>query len=283
MGLVARTLRTALAVAVAVTVSAVDGGVARASTPNAIYVYPSRVDLLPDEASATQVVIHGAFFFWMKDFSYGAPACGYMYFQCPAGSEAMCRMQWKDIKNTIGGTTCAGFGPQQMTTTATLRAPGTPLAKPDTWDLGIGVSQGVWVDGKCDAAKQLGCKAPPPPDMAMVADLAVSKDLAMSADLAVSKDLAMTPDLVVIRDLAVAADLAMSRDLAMAKDLVAAPVDLAMSPVVDLAAAPSADLGAPVTPSDTCAIAPRSAGGGIGVGALAATALVALLLRRRRR
>ena len=140
---------------------------ARASSPCAIYVVPSQIDFFPDEANATSVAIHGAFFFWQNGGTYNAPACGYMYFACPRGSEAMCRMQWQDIKAGIGGTACEGFGSQSVMTKATLRTEGTPLGSPDTWDLGLGVTQGFYVDGKCDPAKMLKCKLASPPDMAM--------------------------------------------------------------------------------------------------------------------
>ncbi|HRI50130.1 MAG TPA: hypothetical protein PLW65_08105 [Pseudomonadota bacterium] len=62
---------------------------AAASSPVATYVVPSQVEYFPDEASATRVIIHGAFFFWQNGGTYNQPACGYMYFSCPAGQEAM--------------------------------------------------------------------------------------------------------------------------------------------------------------------------------------------------
>src|SRR5437588_598012 len=83
---------------------------ARAGAPSSVYVVPSRVDFQPDEASATKVLIHGAFFFWSgAGPTYTTPQCGYMYLACPQGSEVMCRMQWEDIKNGVGQPLCWGF------------------------------------------------------------------------------------------------------------------------------------------------------------------------------
>jgi len=94
---------------------------ARASDPLAVYTVPTRVDFLPAEANADKVVLHGACFFRQKDGRHGDPACGQMYFACKAGQEAMCRMQWHEIKKNIGADWCTAFGDSEMVTTATLR------------------------------------------------------------------------------------------------------------------------------------------------------------------
>ena len=114
---------------------------ALASNAVGVYVAVSRVDMMPDATTATSVVIHGAFTLLRADGSYSSPQCGQMYFQCPAGSETMCRMQWQDVGRlgTMTGV-CAGFGAMNMVSTATIRLEGSALAGPDTWDLGIGVS-----------------------------------------------------------------------------------------------------------------------------------------------
>jgi hypothetical protein len=161
---------------------------ALASSPAANYVVPTKMEYFPDEATATKVLIHGAFFFWQNGGTYNQPACGYMYFACPAGQEAMCRMQWTDIKNGIGGGQCDGFGQQSVVSKATLRVEGTTPANPDSWDLGIGVTPGSFVGGQCAPALALKCPLPAPPaDMAGTPppDLAASPpDLAKSGGTA---------------------------------------------------------------------------------------------------
>jgi hypothetical protein len=133
-----------------------------ASDPVGVYVAASRVDTMPDDATATSVVIHGAFIFLQADGSYTAPQCGYMYFVCPAGSETMCRMQWKDVRAIATfSSQCAGFGALNMVATATIRAEETALASPDTWDLGIGVLSGISIGGQCQPAKLLACPLSP--------------------------------------------------------------------------------------------------------------------------
>ena len=152
---------------------------AHASNPSANYTVASKLEFFPDEAKATSIVIHGSFFFYQNGGTYGAPACGYMYFACPAGSETMCRMQWADLKGSIGQPYCMGFGAQNMVSKATLRAAGTPLGNnPDTWDLGIGVSSGSYVGGQCAPAQALKCGLPATPDMAGTVD--PTPDLAMA-------------------------------------------------------------------------------------------------------
>jgi hypothetical protein len=134
---------------------------AMASDPVGVYVAASRVDTMPSDADATSAVIHGAFMFLQADGTYTAPQCGYMYFVCAAGSETMCRMQWKDVRTiSTYASQCAGFGALRVVATATLRAEGTALASPDTWDLGIGVTSGISIGGQCQPAKVLSCPLP---------------------------------------------------------------------------------------------------------------------------
>ena len=137
-------------------------GIARASNPTSTYVVPSEVQFFPDEPSATKVVIYGAFFFLIANFDYTDPSCGYMSFSCVPGQEAMCRMQWSEINKAIGRPGCQGFGLWNAKTASTLHDEGTPpvLVQPDRWELGMGVSGGAWVGGKCEPAQKLQCKGP---------------------------------------------------------------------------------------------------------------------------
>src|SRR2546427_272708 len=49
---------------------------ARASTPMPIFSDPRQVELLPDDATATRVVLRGPFTRLVAGGSYTAPACG---------------------------------------------------------------------------------------------------------------------------------------------------------------------------------------------------------------
>jgi hypothetical protein len=132
-----------------------------ASDPFATYVVPTLVELQPSEEAATRVVIHGAFMQLMgtTNFTYSDPRCGVMYFACMAGQEAMCRMQWQELKAAIAPapTLCRGFGNKQVPSTATVYVEGQPLGAPDSWDLGLGIGVGSYIDGKCQPATKLSC------------------------------------------------------------------------------------------------------------------------------
>jgi hypothetical protein len=155
---------------------------ARASTPVSIYTAASRVDMLPSDALASEVVIHGAFMFVNSSGGYSDAACGVMYFRCPSGSETMCRMQWLDIRTMGTGTSqCAGFGAQNVVSTARVRDEGAALTAPDTWELGLGVQPGSYIDGKCAPAKTLACAQPSSSDGG-TADVSLSSDARVTGD-----------------------------------------------------------------------------------------------------
>ncbi|HZJ71070.1 MAG TPA: hypothetical protein VFF36_09070, partial [Planctomycetota bacterium] len=138
---------------------------AAASEPFTTYVVPSLVEMLPTPEAATRVVIHGAFFQLTAAtaFTYSNAKCGVMYFQCVAGQEAMCRMQWSELKAAIepAPTLCRGFGNQNVVSTANVYVEGQPLGAPDPWDLGMGIGVGSSVDGKCQPATKLSCPLGP--------------------------------------------------------------------------------------------------------------------------
>ena len=146
---------------------------ASASNPTSGYVVATKVEYFPDKANATSTIIHGAFFYWLNNFNYTTPKCGYMYFVCPQGQDVtMCRMQWSEIEARIGQQVCMGFGQNNMVEKATLRAEGTPPANPDPWDLGMGVypASPNGAISQCQPALQLSCAASPPVDMAITPD-----------------------------------------------------------------------------------------------------------------
>jgi hypothetical protein len=178
---------------------------AAASDPSSIYTVPSKVEILPDDVTGTSVVIHGAFFFLSApmSFTYGQPRCGYMSFQCPAGKEAMCRLQWQDLRKSMGSSFCAGFGTLGAVSNAALHPEPFAAVKPDIWDLGMGISQGSYVDGKCGPARSLICAlpapdaGPPAPDAAASPDASAPDSAPPGPDLAVV-DAPLAPDAPVL-------------------------------------------------------------------------------------
>jgi MYXO-CTERM domain-containing protein len=144
-------------------------GTAEASTPHGAWAHVDKVELLPDEAGATKVVLTGKFALTQGPgkgvWAYENPVAGYMYFQCPSGSEADCRLQWSEIKGTVGTTTCAGFG-QSDVVPGTVRPAGTPLGTPDNYFVGMGVTRTVYAGGVCEKLRTYSVDAgvTPAPD-----------------------------------------------------------------------------------------------------------------------
>jgi hypothetical protein len=84
-------------------------------------------------------------------WAYSSPKSGIMYFECPQGAEAQCRMEWADFKAAIGTMNCAGFG-QNYTPPGTIRAKNMPLGNPDPWpvNMTLGVYLTQYAGGTCD-------------------------------------------------------------------------------------------------------------------------------------
>ncbi|HXU03939.1 MAG TPA: hypothetical protein VN903_23415 [Polyangia bacterium] len=187
---------------------------AAASYPCATYVVPSLVELQPSDAGATRVVIHGAFIQLTSETAatYGNPKCGVMYFECVAGQEAMCQMQWLELRDAVSATPhfCEGFGGWNVLSVATVRDEGAPLGAPDTWDLGMGIAQGVYVDNKCPPAMQLVC--PASAGDGGVVDAATPIDAAPDAAPDIAPD--ATPDAAPMDDAAPVTDVAPPTDAA---------------------------------------------------------------------
>jgi hypothetical protein len=241
---------------------------ASASIPLSAYVAPTRVDFFPDQATATEVVIHGAFFFYLGgNPPYGAPKCGEMYFHCKPGEEAMCRMQWNEVNKVIGQGTCIGFGQQNMKVMGTFWGEGAALGPPDGWDNGMGTfvtgqngGFGQW----CGPAVNLNCPLRPPPMVDMGGQS--PPDLSMG-----QIDLSVLPDLVM-----------MAR-----QDMSQKPgADLSIAPPSnDMAAKATPDLAVPLGPQPvgaSCAVGGRSSSGQLPLLLAAISVLVAIGRRSRR-
>src|SRR5258708_27130582 len=145
--------------------------VAYASNPMLVYARVDSVTFEPSEAAAVRIRIDGVFALHKAvstpnyDYDYGGPFAGYVYYACPAGQEANCRMQWADIKTAIGMNYCAGWGqdlafaaPDASISLPTVRPSSASPSAPDVYDLGMGVPGGGHVGG-C-APKRIAAATP---------------------------------------------------------------------------------------------------------------------------
>jgi uncharacterized protein (TIGR03382 family) len=139
-----------------------------------------------DVSTATRVRISG----WLTIANgavgmgdrYSTPENGYVYYTCPSGMEATCRMEWTDIRSGIGtGNDCKGWGSRAFYPTpgnGTVRTT-SALINPDTYPIQMGVVTPP--AGNISQCPQLRAAAgnPPAGDMAGAGDLAGSpSDLA---------------------------------------------------------------------------------------------------------
>lgn len=158
-------------------------GGARASDQVGIYARIGKVVFEPDNGSpdtATRVRICGAFLLGGGDGQYAGPKSGYLYYQCAAGQEAMCRMQWKEISAHTGNTTCIGFSNRRQTPGEAMNnskvRTDLPPTGPDTYPIVMGVIAMPNLGSEQDCMKLNGqetmhaaCDAPAPADMSQPA------------------------------------------------------------------------------------------------------------------
>jgi hypothetical protein len=116
-------------------------GAARASDPVGVYAIVGKVAFEPSPDKATRVRICGTFAMAVANSGgrYSAPQDGYLYYQCRAGEEAACRMQWQDIQKAMDKGSCIGFGDRYAQGGNGRVRTQAPPQDPDTYPLGIGV------------------------------------------------------------------------------------------------------------------------------------------------
>jgi hypothetical protein len=122
---------------------------AHASDQVGVYALPSAIAFEPDAANpatATRVKVSGWFTIANGPIGsgdqYAAPAMGYVYYACPSGMEATCRMEWTDIRNAADGVTCIGWGSRSLFPTpgnGSVRTSAT-ASSPDAFPLAMGVA-----------------------------------------------------------------------------------------------------------------------------------------------
>ena len=123
-------------------------GAAQASAPIGGYMTVDRVVLSP-AAAPTTIQVWGSFVLATPgaDLTYGSPRRGYLYYEAPAGKEALCRKEWADLKKTAGTGEVIGFGRRyrdELKKLGKVRQADAKPGEPDTYPIGCGLV-------KCDA------------------------------------------------------------------------------------------------------------------------------------
>ena len=112
----------------------------RASDFVGVYAVVERVVLEPSEAAPQRIQIWGAFALsdGKSGSNYGTAQRGYLYYDCPAGRETVCRTEWTDLKSVAGKDTGVGFGARYKATGRIRKADEKPAA-PDLYPIERGV------------------------------------------------------------------------------------------------------------------------------------------------
>ena len=107
----------------------------RASDFIGVYAVVERVVLEPSEAAPQRIQIWGAFALsdGKSGSNYGTAQRGYLYYECPAGRETVCRTEWTDLKSVAGKDTGVGFGARYKATGRIRKADEKPAA--DAWSV----------------------------------------------------------------------------------------------------------------------------------------------------
>ena len=112
----------------------------RASDFVGVYAVVERVVLEPSEPAPQRIQIWGAFALsdGKSGSNYGTAQRGYLYYDCPAGRETVCRTEWTDLKSVAGKDTGVGFGARYKATGRIRKADEKPAA-PDLYPIERGV------------------------------------------------------------------------------------------------------------------------------------------------
>jgi hypothetical protein len=158
------TLALSCTVALGGALAAATSRPARASSSFGVSARPVRVLFEPGPAdTADRVLIQGMIALGADVMDFAAPTCGYLYFKCTAGDEALCHEQWKDIASASDGGRCVMFGAHRgsngsLLVNGRVRSFSESPSEPDTFisNQGLGV---VTLDCASDLAGT--CVVPP--------------------------------------------------------------------------------------------------------------------------
>jgi len=112
-----------------------------ASDPVGVYAIVDKVVFEPSETEPVRVQVWGAFSLAdsrSNNDDYAAPVAGYVYYTCPAGKDATCRNEWKDLKSVAGTGVGVGFGGRFEPASRIRKAAEAP-ASPDPYPIRMGV------------------------------------------------------------------------------------------------------------------------------------------------
>lgn len=140
---------------------------AAASFPAGVWGLVEGVTFEPDMKNPTRVRIDGLFIVanQMPDFpaypGYAEPVYGYMYYECPADQLATCALEWADLAAAaMSDNHCRGWGDNTFPDNGAVRPPVQPAMAPDVYPISMGVLMGF---SPCEALKQWMIDHPPPP------------------------------------------------------------------------------------------------------------------------
>ena len=175
---------------VGVLVLLVGVGDAAGSVPTGIIVRTAKVSYEPSAAAPQRVLIEGVFALIKdpKTNTYAYPLAGSMYFECPAGKEKTCKLEWADIAKISGAKMCSMFGAVDKPT-GKVWASGVKPTAADPYPIAMGVLNTPHALGIC--AKLV---APPAPDAGVADAAAVADSGSPGADAAPLADAAPAAD-----------------------------------------------------------------------------------------
>ena len=117
---------------------------AHASDPFGVYARPTQVTLQME--SGVRAKISGVIALATPDSWYSEPACGFVYYSCVSGGEALCREQFAEIAAAAAAGKCVGFSTRRdsrgvMYNNGTLHPLSATAGTPDIYDpaQGMGV------------------------------------------------------------------------------------------------------------------------------------------------
>ncbi|MFO0577157.1 MAG: hypothetical protein U1A78_24390 [Polyangia bacterium] len=155
---------------------------ASASDQLGVYAVVRKVKFEPGTTSsdASRVRLCGAFALAnINNGSYFGPVAGYMYYNCPAGQDTLCRMQWQEMLTASASAKCVGYGQRRdgsgnANNNGRIRPPSETVANPDFYPVGMGMvtvsNPSVEAANLCSAAAAAAVDTrpceDPPPDMA---------------------------------------------------------------------------------------------------------------------